>query len=418
MIQAAIGMVSLLALAWALSEDRRAIPWRTVVVGIGLQVLLALLLIGVPAANHILFWLNAAADALHHATTAGTRFVFGYLAGPPLPFAETSPGGSFILAFQALPMVLTISALAALLFHWGILQRVVAGFAWMLRRLMGVGGPLALGAAAHVFVGMVEAPLLIRPYLARLHRGELFALMACGLAGVAGTVMVIYASFLSAIVPNALGNILIASVISTPAAIAVAAILVPFPAASAQGEESHLTQPDAPASAMDALVKGTLDGIPILAAILATLLVTVALVTLVNMGLAQLPAWDGAPVTLQRIFALPFRPVVWLIGVPWAESAAAAELMATKTVLNEFVAYLHFSQAPADAFSPRARMVLTYALCGFANFGSLGILIGGLGMMIPERRREVVALGMRAVLAGTIATCLSGAVAGAFVNNT
>ena len=410
MLHAALGMASLLLLAWLLSENRRAIAWRTVAVGIALQVGLALVLIGIPAANKVLYLLNAAAEALHHATTVGTTFVFGYLAGPPLPFTESRPGASFILAFQALPMVLTISALAALLFHWGLLQRIVSGFAWVLRRLMGVSGPLALGAASHVFVGMIEAPLLIRPYLARMSRGELFALMACGLAGVAGTVMVIYASFLNPIVPNALGNILIASVISTPAAIAVAAIMVPF--AAAEDTDSHLIIHDPPASAMDAMVKGTMDGIPILAAILATLLVTVAMVTLVNMGLGQLPDWDGAPVTLQRIFALPFRPVMFLIGVPWAETAAA-NLMATKTVLNEFVAYLNFSQAGPEAYSVKTRMIMTYALCGFANFGSLGILIGGLGMMIPERRREVVGLGMRAILAGTMATCMSGAVAGA-----
>lgn len=411
MIHAALGIASLLLLAWLLSENRRAIAWRTVAVGIALQVGLALVLIGIPAANKVLYLLNAAAEALHHATTVGTTFVFGYLAGPPLPFTEIRPGASFILAFQALPMVLTISALAALLFHWGVLQRIVSGFAWVLRRLMGVSGPLALGAASHVFVGMIESPLLIRPYLARMSRGELFALMACGLAGVAGTVMVIYASFLNPIVPNALGNILIASVISTPAAIAVAAILVPF--GVTEETDSHLIIHDPPASAMDALVKGTMDGIPILAAILATLLVTVAMVTLVNMGLGQLPDWDGAPVTLQRIFALPFRPVMFLIGVPWAETAAAANLMATKTVLNEFVAYLNFSQAGPEAYSVKTRMIMTYALCGFANFGSLGILIGGLGMMIPERRREVVGLGMRAILAGTMATCMSGAVAGA-----
>lgn len=413
MLHAALGMASLLLLAWLLSENRRAIAWRTVAVGIALQVGLALLLIGIPAANKVLLVLNAAAEAMHHATTVGTAFVFGYLAGPPLPFAETRPGASFILAFQALPMVLTISAFAALLFHWGILQRIVSGFAWLLRRLMGVSGPLALGAASHVFVGMIESPLLIRPYLARMSRGELFALMACGLAGVAGTVMVIYASFLNPIVPNALGNILIASVISTPAALAVAAILVPF--GPAEDTDSHLIIHDPPASAMDALVKGTMDGIPILAAILATLLVTIAMVTLINMGLGQLPDWDGAPVTLQRIFALPFRPVMFLIGVPWAETAATADLMATKTVLNEFVAYLNFSQAGPEAFSVKTRMIMTYALCGFANFGSLGILIGGLGMMIPERRREVVGLGMRAILAGTMATCMSGAVAGAIV---
>jgi len=280
----------------------------------------------------------------------------------------------------------------------------------LLRRVLYIGGPLALGAAVHMFVGMIEAPLLIRPYLARMQRGELFALMTCGMAGVAGTVMVIYASFLAPVVPNALANILIASVISTPAALAVAALMVPFDRPE-PAEASFLIQ-DPPVGPMDALVKGTMDGVPILTAILATLLVTVAMVTLLNMGLTLLPDWNGAPITLQRVFALPFRPLMWLIGVPWPETRAAATLMATKTVLNEFVAYLDFSRLPADAFTPRTRVILTYALCGFANFGSLGIMIGGLGVMVPERRHEVVGLGMRSILGGTLATCMSGAVAG------
>ena len=411
MLHAALGLGSLLALAWALSENRFRVPWRTVVAGVTLQILLALVLVGVPGADRVMFVLNDIANALHTATETGTRFVFGYLVGPPLPFAETQPGASFILAFQALPLVLTISALAALLFHWGILQRIVAGFAWVLRRLMGISGPLALGAAVHVFVGMVEAPLLIRPWLARMQRGELFALMSCGLAGVAGTVMVIYAAFLNPVVPNALGHILIASVISTPAALAVAALMVPF---SKPGpSDGQLLIHDPPNSSLDALVRGTLDGIPILAAIVAVLLVTVAMVTLINMGLGLLPDWFDGAVTLQRIFAIPFRPVMWLIGVPWQETAAAASLMGTKTVVNEFVAYLNFSTLPPDTFSPRTRMILTYALCGFANFGSLGIMIGGLGAMVPERRQEIVRLGLRSVLAGTIATCMSGTVAGA-----
>ena len=223
-----LGLAALLAIAWALSEDRRRIPWRTVGAGVLLQVALAVLLLGFPPANAVIFLLNDGATALQNATQVGTSFVFGYLGGPPLPFAETHPGASFILAFQALPLVLTISALASLLFHWGVLQRITAAFAWLLRRAMGIGGALALGAAVHVFVGMIEAPLLVRPYLARMQRGELFALMTCGMAGVAGTVMVIYASFLAPLVPNALGNILIASVISTPAGLAVAALMVPF----------------------------------------------------------------------------------------------------------------------------------------------------------------------------------------------
>ncbi len=405
-----LGVAALLAIAWALSEDRRRIPWRTVMTGVLLQWVLAVLLIGFPPASSAIFLLNRGATALQDATQVGTNFLFGYLGGPPLPFAELHPGASFILAFQALPLVLTISALASLLFHWGVLQRVTGAFAWLLRRTMGVGGALALGAAVHVFVGMIEAPLLVRPYLARMQRGELFALMTCGMAGVAGTVMVIYASFLAPIVPNALGNILIASVISTPAALAIAALLVPF--GPGDVSEERLVIADPPSSALDAIVKGTIDGVPVLVGIVATLLVAVAFVALINAALGLLPHWGDSAITLQRIFALPFQPVMWLIGLPWHETGAAATLMATKTVLNEFVAYLNLAALPPDSFSPRSRLILTYALCGFANFGSLGIMIGGLGVMVPERRHEVVALGMRSILSGTLATCMSGAVAG------
>jgi CNT family concentrative nucleoside transporter len=410
MDRAILGIAVLLLLAFLCSENRRGVPWRTVVAGLILQLGLALLLLRVPPATRAVFAVNHAATALQNATETGTRFVFGYLAGPPLPFAESHPGASFILALQALPLILTISALGSLLFYWGILQRITGAFAWLLRRAMGISGALALGAAVHVFVGMVEAPLLIRPYLLRMQRGELFALMTCGMAGVAGTVMIIYGSFLSPIVPDALGHILIASVISTPAGLAIAALMVPFGAS--ESAEAKLTLRDPPLSALDALVQGTLDGIPILASVIAVLIVAVASVAVINMALGLLPLWDHDPVTLQRIFALPFQPIMWLLGVPWAETGGASMLMATKTVLNEFVAYLNFSTLPAATFSPRTRIILTYALCGFANFGSLGIMIGGIGAMVPERRHEVVALGMRSILSGTLATCISGALAG------
>jgi concentrative nucleoside transporter, CNT family len=408
-----LGLAALLAIAFVLSENHRRIPWRTVITGVLLQVALAVLLLDFPAADAAIMLLNDGATALQQATETGTRFVFGYLGGPPLPFAETHPGASFILAFQALPLVLTISALASLLFYWGVLQRITAAFAWLLRRVMGIGGALALGAAVHVFVGMIEAPLLVRPYLARMQRGELFALMTCGMAGVAGTVMVIYASFLTPFIANPLGNILIASVISTPAGLAVAALMVPF--GPVEATEERLVVRDPPVSTLDALVKGTIDGVPVLVGIVATLLVAVALVALINAALGELPHWGDTPVTLQRIFAWPFRPVMWLIGLPWEEAGAAAALMGTKTVLNEFVAYLNLSALPPDTFVPRSRLIVTYALCGFANFGSLGIMIGGLGAMVPERRHEVVALGLRAILSGTLATCMSGAVAGVLV---
>ena len=413
--QGLIGFAGLLALAWLLSENRRLVNWRTVAAGIGLQCVLAVLLLKVPGVSGVFLLLNDMVDAFQKATDAGTGFVFGYLGGAPLPFAETRPGGAFILAFRALPLVLTISAVASLLFYWGILQRVIAGFACLLRGTMAIGGALGFAAAAHVFVGMIEAPLLIRPYLARMGRGELFAVMSCGMAGVAGTMMAIYATILGPVIPNALGNILIASLISTPAALAVAALMVPPTPADRQEDGGDRFGHDAasrPASALDAIVKGTSDGIGLLVNIIAMLLVLVALVTLVNMGLAALPALGSGPVTLQGMLGALFTPVMWALGLPWSEAVTAGHLMGVKTVLNEFVAYLELAALPETALSPHSRLIVTYSLCGFANFGSLGIIIGGLGSMVPERRHEVVELGGRSILAGTIATCLSGAVVG------
>ncbi len=405
-----LGIFALLCLAWLVGERRRVdgirhIPWRTVIAGLALQLVLALLLLRLPPASHILLLLNRAALALQEATDKGTAFVFGYLGGAALPFTETSPGSSFILAFKVLPLVLTISALSSLLYYWGILQAVTAAFAWLLRRSMGVSGALALGAAVHIYVGMVEAPLLIRPYLARMQRGELFAVMSCGMAGVAGTVMVAYATLLRYIIPDALGNILICSVISTPAALAVSALMVPF---GPSEDRAEISVGERPTSVFDALVKGTMDGVGPLVGIVTVLVVTVALVALVNMALGLLPG----DITLQGVLALLFRPVMWLIGIPWSESAQAAELMGTKTALNEFVAYVDFARLPEGALGPQARIIVTYALCGFANFGSLGILLGGMGAMVPERRRELTELGLRSIASGTIATCMSGALAG------
>ena len=405
-----LGIAVLLFLAWCMSEDRRRIPMSAVIGGILLQWALALVLIKFPPSRTLFFYLNDGVDVLQRATDAGTSFVFGYLGGGPSPFVTTHPESSFILAFKALPMVLVISALSSLLFYWGVLQRVVGAFAWVLRRLLGIGGALGLGAAVHVFVGMTEAPLLVRPYLAKMSRGELFALMTVGMAGIAGTVMAIYAEMLGPLLPDALGNILIASIISTPAGIAVAALMVPFEIGDQ--EDAVLVLGDPPLSAMDAIAKGTMDGIGLLVSIVALLLVLVSLVTLVNLGLGGLPHLGGAPLSLQRVFAIGFRPVMWLIGIPWQETSAAADLMGTKIVLNEFVAYLDLSTLPAGSLDPHARLILVYALCGFANFGSVGILIGGLGSMMPDRRHEVVALGLRSLVSGTITTCLSGCVAG------
>jgi concentrative nucleoside transporter, CNT family len=409
-VRGLLGLAVLLFIAWALSEDRWHVPLRVVAAGVLLQFALALLFLKVPFAGRVFLLLNDGVEALQKATDAGTGFVFGYLGGATLPFAETRPGAAFIFAFRALPLVLVISALATLLFYWGVMQRIVHGIAWVLRRSVGIGGPLGLGAAVHIFVGHIEGPLLIRPYLLRMTRGEIFALMSCGMAGIAGTVMVLYAAILGPVIPNALGNILIAAVISTPAALSIAALMVPFH--PDPGGEARLVIHDPPASAMDAVAKGTGDGIIFLANIAAMLIVLVALVSLVNMLLGLLPDWGGRALTLQRIFAYGFQPVMWLIGIPGPETAAAAALMGTKTVLNEFIAYVDMAHLPAAALSPRSRLIMTYAMCGFANFGSLGILIGGMGAMVPERKHEIVALGLRSILSGTIATCMSGAVVG------
>jgi concentrative nucleoside transporter, CNT family len=405
-----LGVAALLALAWCLSEDRWRIPLRIVLGGIGLQFGLAVLLIEFPPATALFFLLNDGVAALEKATAVGTALVFGYLGGGSLPFTEVKPGASFILAFKAFPLVLVISAIASLLLYWGVLQRIVAGFAFVLRSTLGVGGPLGLGAAVHVFVGMVEAPLLIRPYLLKMPRGELFALMSCGMAGIAGTVMVIYASLLGPVIPDALGHILIASVISTPGALAVAAIMIPFDARAQ--EPAELVQTDPPSNSLEAITRGTNDGIFFVASIVAMLIVIVALVQLLNAALGLVPHGGLGPFTLQQFFAAGFRPVLWLAGIEAHDLDAASRLMATKTVINEFAAYLDFSQLAPEALSQRSKFIMTYALCGFANFGSVGIMIGGMTAMAPERRAEIVTLAPRSIVSGTIATVMSGAIAG------
>lgn len=406
-MQALLGIALLLGLCYAVSEDRAAINWRAIAGSLALQIALALLLIDLPAARYLMFGLNRAVDALQTATDDGTNFVFGYLGGARLPFVETEQGASFILAFKVLPLVLTISALSSLLIHWGVLQALMRGFAWLLRGTIGIGGALSLGAAVHVFVGMVEAPLLIRPWLGRMSRGEIFALMTCGMAGIAGTVMAIYGVILSRVIPDALGTVFSAAIISTPAALAVAGLMIPPGPPSS--DDSRLVLPHKPASSIDALVRGTADGVAPLVGITTMLIVAVALVSLCNLILGHLPNISDQPITLERIASLPFRPVMWLIGIPWAESATAADLMGTKTILNEFVAYLHLAALPETALSSHSRLILTVSLCGFANLASVGILVGGLRAMVPERAHEITGLGLRSLLAGTIATCLSGA---------
>ncbi|WP_296807697.1 nucleoside transporter C-terminal domain-containing protein [Thiocapsa sp.] len=407
-LQPLLGLGVILGLAWLASERRRAVRPRLVLAGLALQIAVALMLLKLPFAQDAFLALTDLVLAVQRATQAGTELVFGFLGGGAAPFETRYPQNSFVLAFQALPLILVMSALSALLFHWRVLPLLVRGFAWLLRRTMGTGGALGLGAAANVFVGMTEAPLLIRPYLAGLSRSALFALMTCGMATVAGTVMVLYAGILADTVPDAMGHILTASLISAPAALMIAGILVPEHADEA--DRAIVAIPIASRSSMDAITRGTLDAIPLWLNILAMLIVMVALVSLANQLLGLLPAVAGEPLTAQRILGWVMAPVVWLIGIPWSEAQVAGSLMGVKTILNELIAYLDLAGTPTAELSDRSRLIMTYALCGFANLGSLGIMIGGLGAMAPERRDEIVALGLKSVLAGTMATLLTGAV--------
>lgn len=410
-LRSALGVGALLALAWLLSESRRSIPWRRVGIGVAVTVALAALLLNVPPIRAALGLVSRAVDAVAAATRAGTTFAFGYLGGGPLPFRPEMPGSEFILAFQALPVALVMSVLTTLLFYWRILPPLIRGFSWLLERTLGIGGAVGLSTAANVFVGMVEAPLFIRPYLPRLSRSELFLVMTGGMAGIAGTVFVIYATVLRTVLPDAAGHLLVASVLAAPAAILISLIMLPE-AREAGGTAGAFEDPEpVAASAMDAIVKGTAVGLELLLNIVAMLIVLVALVHLANAALALLPELGG-PITLQRLLGCVMAPVCWLMGIPWREAVTAGGLMGVKTVLNEFIAYAELASLPPEALSPRSKLIMIYALCGFANFGSLGIMIGGLATMAPSRRAEIVELGPRSIVSGTLATCLVGAVVG------
>jgi CNT family concentrative nucleoside transporter len=411
-LQSGLGLMVFCALAWVMSENRSRVKLRVILVGLGIQVVLALALIKLPFCRDGFIFLNRVVSALQEATGAGTAFVFGYLGGGELPFEESFPGAGFVLAFRSLPLVLVISALSALLFYWRILPLLVQLFSRVLQKTMGIGGAEGVGVSANAFVGMVEAPLLVRPYLDRMTRSELFSLMTSGMATIAGTVMVIYAALLSSVLPDAMGHILTASIISVPAAVMIAKIMVPETRSVTPGT---ISDPDPARSAMDAVTRGTLQGVELLINIVAMLVVLVALVHLFNLLLQALPAVGGQALSLQRILGWVLAPVVWLMGVPWTEAPSAGALMGTKTILNEFIAYLDLSRLEPGVLSQRSILIMTYAMCGFANPGSLGIMIGGLGTMAPGRRREIVALGLRSIISGTLATCLTGCIVGLLI---
>ncbi len=404
-IQAAFGLLVLIFLTWLISENKKNVSYKGIVFGIALQITFAFLLTEVSFFSNIFLLLNKLVGMLEESTREGTAFVFGYVGGAESPFLQREGASTFIIAFQALPLVLVVSALSSLLFYLKILPVIVKSFAFVFQKTMNIGGALGLGASANIFLGMVESPLLIKPYLIKMTRNELFTLMVCGMTTIAGTVMLLYVTLLKGVIADPLTHILTASFIHVIAGITVARIIIPETEAATAGS---LSPPLQAHSFMDAIVKGTEEGLKLLLAITAMLLVMVALVNLTNKLLTLLPF----SVTLQQLLGYIMLPIVWLFGIPWSEAHVAGQLMGTKTILNELLAFIDLSRLPEDSLSPRSRLIMTYAISSFANLGSLGIMIGGIGTMAPERRDEIVSLGFKSLLAGTIATCMTGSVIG------
>ncbi len=412
-IQGLLGLLVFLAAAWVFSENRKAVDKRAILFGIGLQITLAFIITQFSVIRSAFISLSKAIDALKSATAEGTKFVFGYLGGGNVPFelSQSSEANTFIFALQALPMIMVVSALSMLLFYWRILPAIVKGSSWFLQKILGVGGALGVAAAAKVFLGNIEAPLLIRPYLKNFTRCELFTVMSCGMATTAASVMALYTDILKDTISNPIAHILTASIISIPAAITISRILIPQEGESTSG---NLVMPYKFSNWMDAVSKGTSDGLGIFLNIIAMLIVVLALVALCNTILSCLPTVGGEALTLQRILGVMLAPVTWLMGVPWDEALRAGQLLGTKTVLNEVVAFIDLSKLGTTQISAQTALIMTYALCGFANFSAVGITIGGLGTMVPERRDEIVSLGLKSIFAGTLATCMSGTIIGLF----
>lgn len=427
--QGIFGLFVFLGFGWLLSENRKGIDYKGVGYALFLQIILAYLTTQVGCVREFLFWISSGILALKNATVAGTSFVFGFLGGGDLPFELKEGASAFVFAFQPLPMILVVSAISMLLFHWGILPVIVKGFSFALKKTLRIGGALGVCSAAKVFLGQTEAPLLIRPYLKHLSRSELFSVMSLGMATTSATIMVLYATLLEGTIVNPITHILTASVISVPAAIAISRIMIPHIGAGTDGE---LVVPYEFSGAMDAVSTGASDGMKLFLNIIAMLVVVLALVALANsallgltnivvytyslfpnyLGLSEQTLQSPVPVTLQQVFGFVMKPITWLMGIPWSEAFSAGGLLGTKTVLNEIMAFIGLSELPEGTLSPRTNVMMTYALCGFANFSSIGILIGGLGSMAPERRGEVIELGFKALIAGTIASCMSGTVIG------
>ena len=411
--QSLIGLSLIIGVCWALSEDRKRFPWKLALGAVALQAVLVLALFGVPALRAGLAGVGQAVDGLANSTQAGVAFVFGFLAGTPnQPYELTNPGAMFVFAFRVLPVILVVCALAALLWHWRILRWVTQGFGFIFEKTMGLRGPPALATAATVFMGQVEGPIFIRSYLAGLSRSELFLLIAVGMSCVSGSTMVAYATILKDVLPNAAAHVLTASIISAPAGVLLARILVPRNPAEEVPQDLDPGAAKTYESSIDAMIKGTSDGLQIVLNIAATLIVFVALVAMINGVLGMFPPVAGAPMSVERGLGVIFAPLAWSIGIPWKDAPTAGSLLGVKLVLTEFTAFIKMGAIPVTELADRSRVIMTYALCGFANIASVGMNVAGYSVLVPERRSEVIGMVWKAMFAGFLATCVTAAVVG------
>ena len=411
-LQPIIGFFALLVLGAIFSTNVKKIKIRYLINAILIQFALAFLLLKWTVITDFFEILSRGVLALTSATDSGVAFVFGYLAtgAPGAPFEVINPGGTFIFAFGGLVLVIVVSAFSALLWHWRVIPMIVNGLSYLFKKPLNVGGPVGLSATANVFLGQVEAPLLVRPYLATMTKHELLILMTVGMSTIAGSIMATLNLMLFDVYGASLiGHFLTASIISVPAAIMYANMMIPseektdFP--SDHNEKMYR-------SSIDAITEGTRSGLDIFLNIIALLIVVLSLVALVNMSLAELPHFNGQALSLERMAGWIFAPLAWCMGIPWHESQLAGELLGIKTMTNEFIAYIRLAEIDASLLSERTRLIMLYALCGFANLSSVGILISGMGAMAPDRKDDLIAVSGRALVAAVLASCMTGFIVG------
>ncbi len=431
-VMSVVGLAVMVLIAFAFSNARRRVPWRLVAWGIGLQLVFAVLVLKTSPGQWVFQQLTDAVNVLLGFTVEGARFVFGNLVfnnvpvGSPLGDTHMGPvpealatgyanTGAFF-AFNVLPTIIFFSSLMSILYHLGIMQTLVKGMAWVMHRSMKTSGAESLSAAANIFVGQTEAPLVVRPYIGKMTESELMALMTGGFATIAGGVLAAYVGMLRHLFPDIAGHLIAASVMSAPAALVIAKVMVPETEESLTAGSVKLTIEKKTVNVVDAATRGAGDGLKLALNVGAMLLAFIALVAMLNYLIAALGGVVGLEdLSFQKLLGWIFWPLAWLMGIPAVDCSAAAQLLGEKTVLNEFVAYLHLAellQGEGPTLSYRSLVILTYALCGFANFGSVAIQLGGIGGIAPERRRDLARLGLRAMIGGTLAGFMTATIAG------